>query len=33
MLPEDAGQHDAQNHLIFLQNFFDDLRRRVPVTD
>ena len=21
----------AQNHLIFLENFFDELRRKVPV--
>jgi hypothetical protein len=21
----------AQNHVIFLENFFDELRRRVPV--
>jgi hypothetical protein len=25
------GAPEAQNHVVFLENFFDELRRRVPV--
>jgi len=27
---ETAGGQQARNHVIFLMNFFDELRRRVP---
>lgn len=30
MPAEAAAQPQAQNHVIFLENFFDELRRRVP---
>jgi Tol biopolymer transport system component/predicted Ser/Thr protein kinase len=31
LMPAEAAEaQQAQNHLIFLENFFDDLRRRVP---
>ena len=30
MPAETPGQQQAQNHVIFLENFFDELRRRVP---
>ena len=30
MLAEAPGQQQPQNHVIFLENFFDELRRRVP---
>jgi hypothetical protein len=30
-MPTDApGQQQAQNQVIFLENFFDELRRRLP---
>jgi hypothetical protein len=29
--PESTGAQRAQNHVVFLENFFDELRRRVPV--
>lgn len=25
------GTQEAQNHVVFLLNFFDELRRRVPL--
>ena len=28
---EDKGSQEAQNHVVFLENFFDELRRKVPV--
>jgi len=28
---EDKGAPVAQSHIVFLENFFDELRRRVPV--
>jgi serine/threonine-protein kinase len=28
---ESRGAQQAQNHVVFLENFFDELRRRVPV--
>ena len=28
---EAKGSQEAQNHVVFLENFFDELRRRVPV--
>jgi serine/threonine-protein kinase len=28
---EAKGSPEAQNHIVFLMNFFDELRRRVPV--
>jgi serine/threonine-protein kinase len=28
----DAGGQNSQTHLTFLLNFFDELRRRAPVT-
>ncbi|HEV2200558.1 MAG TPA: protein kinase [Bryobacteraceae bacterium] len=31
MTAEGPGQPQAQNHVIFLENFFDELRRRVPL--
>jgi hypothetical protein len=31
MMAEGPGEQRAQSHVIFLQNFFDELRRRVPV--
>jgi hypothetical protein len=31
LMPAEATvQQQAQNHVIFLENFFDDLRRRAP---
>ena len=27
---ESKGTQEAQNHVVFLQNFFDELRRKVP---
>ena len=32
MPTEPAKAQQAQSHVIFLENFFDELRRRVPVT-
>jgi len=32
MPSEGAAQHQASGHVIFLENFFDELRRRVPVS-
>lgn len=29
---EAKGAPEAQNHVVFLENFFDELRRRVPVS-
>jgi serine/threonine-protein kinase len=32
LIPADTPDaQNAQNHVIFLENFFDELRRRVPV--
>jgi Tol biopolymer transport system component len=31
IVPTDAPDVQAQSHVIFLENFFDELRRRVPV--
>ena len=31
MPAEAPGAQKAQNHVIFLENFFDELRRKVPV--
>jgi hypothetical protein len=31
MPAEGPEEQKAQTHVIFLQNFFDDLRRKVPV--
>jgi len=32
LMPVDTPEsQQAQNHVIFLMNFFDELRRRVPV--
>ena len=31
MARQDPVQLNTQNHIVFLQNFFDELRRRVPV--
>jgi hypothetical protein len=28
---ESKGSQEAQNHVVFLFNFFDELRRKVPV--
>jgi len=28
---DSLDEQDTRNQLIFLQNFFDELRRRVPV--
>ena len=28
---ETKGAQKAQNHVIFLENFFDELRRKVPM--
>ena len=28
---EAKGAQEAQNHVVFLENFFDELRRKVPV--
>jgi len=28
---DSLDEQDTRNHVIFLQNFFDELRRRVPV--
>ncbi len=33
MVREDPVQLNTQNHIVFLQNFFDELRRRVPVSN
>jgi serine/threonine-protein kinase len=30
MPAEDPGAQHAQNHIVFLENFFDELQRRVP---
>jgi len=27
-----ASSHRRQNHVIFLENFFDELRRKVPLS-
>jgi hypothetical protein len=27
---ESKGAQEAQNHVVFIENFFDELRRRVP---
>jgi hypothetical protein len=32
MLPDDASGEKPPTHLMFLLNFFDELRRRAPVT-
>ena len=29
--PESRGAQRAQNHVVILEHFFDELRRRVPV--
>ena len=32
IIPVDAPEDQkAQNHVIFLQNFFDEVRRRAPI--
>ena len=32
LMPADTSEdQQAQNHVIFLENFFDELRRKVPV--
>jgi Tol biopolymer transport system component len=31
MPAETKGEQQVQNHVVFLQNFFDELRRKVPV--
>jgi len=32
-MPAEASQaQKAQSHVIFLQNFFDELRRKVPAS-
>jgi hypothetical protein len=32
LMPVDTSEgQKAQNHVIFLENFFDELRRKVPV--
>jgi hypothetical protein len=31
MAVETPEAQQAQNHVMFLENFFDELRRRVPV--
>ena len=31
MPAESSDEQKAQNHLIFLETFFDELRRRLPV--
>jgi serine/threonine-protein kinase len=32
LMPADAPEaQKAQNHIIFLENFFDELRRKVPL--
>ena len=28
--PESRGAQQAQNHVVFLENFFDELRRKLP---
>jgi len=28
---EAKGAQEAQNHVVFLMNFFDELQRKVPV--
>jgi hypothetical protein len=28
---EAKGLQEAQNHVVFLENFLDELRRKVPV--
>jgi hypothetical protein len=33
VMPAEAGDaQQSRNHVIFLENFFDELRRRVPVS-
>ena len=33
LMPAEAPEaQKAQNHVIFLENFFDELRRKVPVS-
>ena len=33
LMPVEAPEaQQVQNHVIFLENFFDELRRRVPVS-
>jgi hypothetical protein len=33
LMPAEASQaQQAQNHVIFLQNFFDELRRKAPAS-
>jgi hypothetical protein len=33
LMPDESAEgQKAQNHVIFLQNFFDELRRRVPTS-
>jgi hypothetical protein len=29
---EESQAQQAQNHVIFLENFFDELRRKVPLS-
>jgi hypothetical protein len=29
LMPAEAGE--SQHHVVFLENFFDELRRRAPV--
>jgi serine/threonine-protein kinase len=31
LLPAEGSPEQTQHHVVFLQNFFDELRRRVPV--
>jgi hypothetical protein len=32
LMPVEAPEtHKAQNHIVFLENFFEELRRRAPV--
>jgi len=31
LLPAEGGGAQQQNHVVFLENFFDELRRRAPV--
>jgi hypothetical protein len=31
LTPTEGGGAQQQNHIVFLENFFDELRRRAPV--
>jgi hypothetical protein len=31
MPAETAEAQEAQNHVVFLENFFDEVRRKVPI--